>query len=63
MPTKLLPGRYNLYGNSLEFQVKYIEKKMPWVSQPMAAQFSNISYLKKIMPKKMEAEMLILPKS
>ena len=30
LPTKLLPGRYNLYGNSLEIQVKYMkeEKKM-----------------------------------
>ena len=28
LQAKLLPGRYNLYGNSLEFQVKYIEKKM-----------------------------------
>ena len=27
LQAKLLPGRYNLYGNSLEFQVKYIEKK------------------------------------
>ena len=29
LQAKLLPGRYNLYGNSLEFQVKYIViKKM-----------------------------------
>ena len=34
-----------------------------WVSQPMAAQFSNISYLKQFTPKKMEAEVLILPNS
>ena len=27
MQAKLLPGRYNLYGNSLETQVKYIERK------------------------------------
>ena len=32
-----------------------------WVSQPMAAQFSNISYLKQFTPKKMGAEVLILP--
>ena len=29
LPAKLLPGRYNLYGNSLEIQVKYtIEKNV-----------------------------------
>ena len=29
LQAKLLPGRYNLYGNSLEIQVKYmIEKKL-----------------------------------
>ena len=27
LPTKLLPGRYNLYGNSLEIQVKYMKEK------------------------------------
>ena len=31
LQAKLLPGRYNLYGNSLEFQIKYIEKKMGWM--------------------------------
>ena len=34
-----------------------------WVSQPMAAWFSNISYLKKFTPKKMGAEVFILPYS
>ena len=28
LQAKLLLGRHNLYGNSLEFQVKYIEKKI-----------------------------------
>ena len=27
LPTKLLPGKYNLYGNSLEIQVKYMKEK------------------------------------
>ena len=27
LQAKLSPGRYNLYGNSLEFQVKYIWEK------------------------------------
>ena len=34
-----------------------------WVSQPMAARFSNISYLKQFTPKKMGAEELILSNS
>ena len=34
-----------------------------WVSQPMAAWFSNISYLKQFTPKKKGAEVLILPNS
>ena len=34
-----------------------------WVSHPMAARFSNISYLKQFTPKKMGAEVLILPNS
>ena len=33
LQAKLLPGRYNLYGNSLEFQVKYIEKKKMMVNR------------------------------
>ena len=28
MPTKLLPGRYNLYGNSLEFKLNIWKKKI-----------------------------------
>ena len=32
-----------------------------WVSQPMAAQFSNNSYLKQFRPKKMAAQVLIFP--
>ena len=27
LQAKLLPGRYNLYGNSLEIQVKYMKEK------------------------------------
>ena len=28
LQAKLLPGRYNLYGNSLEIQVKYMKEKI-----------------------------------
>ena len=38
-------------------------KEALWVSQPMAALFSNIFYLKQFTAKKMGAEVLILPNS
>ena len=41
LQAKLLPGRYNLYGNSLEFQVKYIEKKKS-IKTTDTYKFSNI---------------------
>ena len=47
----------------LGFQDLTNHKAALWVSQPMAAQFLNISYLKQFTPKKMGAEVLILPNS
>ena len=38
-------------------------KAAPRVRQPMAARFSDIFYLKQFKPKKMGAEVLILPNS